>query len=139
MTLRITTSEMPSETDREAILAPLRAYNIAHGGDPRVLPVAVLLTDENGDHVGGLWGRCSYDWLFVELLAVPETHRGGNFGKALMEQAENIARAHGCIGVWLDTYEFQARGFYERLGFEGFGMLEDHPLGQKRFFLQKRL
>jgi GNAT superfamily N-acetyltransferase len=41
-------------------------------------------------------------------------------GKALMAQAENIARANGCIGLWLDTYEFQARGFYEKLGFEVF-------------------
>jgi GNAT superfamily N-acetyltransferase len=138
MTLRMTTPKNPSEADRDAVLAPLRAYNISRAGDPRIRPVAVLLTDEHGDHVGGLWGKCVYDWLFVELLAVPEEHRGGNYGKALMERAESIARANGCIGIWLDTYEFQARGFYERLGFEVFGTLEDHPIGQKRFFLHKR-
>jgi len=97
------------------------------------------LTDEYGDHVGGLWGRCGYDWLFVELLAVPEEHRGANYGRALMEQAEAIARANDCVGIWLDTYEFQARGFYEKLGFEIFGTLDDHPVGQRRFFLRKRL
>jgi GNAT superfamily N-acetyltransferase len=139
MTLRITIPDKPSEADREAVAAPLRAYNIDRAGDPQGRPVAILLTDADGDHVGGLWGRCAYDWLFVELLAVPEEHRGGGLGQALMEQAEIVARSHGCIGIWLDTYEFQARGFYEKLGFEIFGMLEDHPAGQKHFFLRKRL
>lgn len=139
MTLRIITPENPSDADRESVLAPLRAYNISHGGDPRIRPVAVLLTDEHGAQVGGLWGRCAYDWLFIELLAVPEAHRGEDYGTALMEQAERIALANECVGIWLDTYEFQARGFYEKLGFEVFGTLEDHPIGQKRFFLRKQL
>ena len=56
-----------------------------------------------------------------------------------MQQGEAIARADGCVGVWLDTYEFQARGFYEKLGFDLFGTLDDHPIGQKRFFLRKQL
>jgi ribosomal protein S18 acetylase RimI-like enzyme len=56
-----------------------------------------------------------------------------------MQQAEAIAREAGCAGIWLDTYEFQARGFYERLGFTLFGTLPDHPVGQRRFFLMKRL
>jgi GNAT superfamily N-acetyltransferase len=138
MGLTIIRSETSSEADREAILAPLRAYNISHAGDPRILPVALVLTDDAGEKVGGLWGRCSYDWLFVELLSVPEGHRGGNYGRALMAQAEAIARDHGCVGMWLDTFEFQARGFYEKLGFELFGTLEDHPVGRRRFFLRKR-
>lgn len=139
MTLHITVAENPSEADRQAVLAPLRAYNIARAGDPCIRHVAVLLTDEGGNHVGGLWGKCAYDWLFIELLAVPTEYRGHSFGKALMEQAERIARANTCIGIWLDTYEFQARGFYEKLGFEVFGTLDDHPAGQKRFFLRKQL
>ena len=139
MTLRVTIPDNPSEADREAILGPLRAYNISRAGDPRIRPVALLLTDEQGNHVGGLWGRLAYDWLFIELLAVPEEHRGGRHGTALMAQAERIARANECTGMWLDTYEFQARGFYEKLGFELFGTLEDHPIGQKRFFLRRHL
>ena len=139
MTLRVTIPDNPSEADREAILGPLRAFNISRAGDPRIRPVALLLTDEQGNHVGGLWGRLAYDWLFIELLAVPEEHRGGRHGTALMAQADSIARANECTGMWLDTYEFQARGFYEKLGFEVFGTLEDHPIGQKRFFLRKHL
>jgi GNAT superfamily N-acetyltransferase len=139
MALLITIPEAPSDADRDAIIAPLRAYNVSQAGDPQIRPVAILLTDESGEHVGGLWGKTAYDWLFVELLAVPEDHRGKKLGTALMEEAEKIARANDCIGIWLDTYEFQARGFYEKIGFEVFGTLEDHPMGRRRFFLRKRL
>ncbi|NWK98061.1 GNAT family N-acetyltransferase [Sphingobium lactosutens] len=138
MTLLINIAEKPSDADYEAIFKPLHAYNVHSAGDPCIRPVALLLTDELSNHVGGLWGQCAYDWLFIELLAVPAEHRGRGYGTALMAQAEDIARSGGCIGIWLDTYEFQASGFYEKLGFEIFGTLGDHPVGQKRFFLRKR-
>ena len=121
------------------MLAPLRAYNIAQAGDPHIRPVAILITAPDGKDEGGLWGRIAYDWLFIELLAVPEAARGQGLGRRLMDQAEAIARDAACTGIWLDTYEFQARGFYEKLDYTLFGTLDDYPAGQKRFFLQKRL
>lgn len=100
----------------------------------------ILLRDRAaGSTIGGLWGRSVYDWLYVELLAVPEDLRGQGVGSTLMRQAETIAIERGCVGVWLDTYGFQARGFYEKLGYEVFGVLDDHPRGSQRFFLRKLL
>lgn len=49
--------------------------------------------------------------------------------------AENHAVAKGCHSAWLDT--FQARGFYEAVGYELFGMLNDYPAGQTQYFLEK--
>jgi len=139
MTLRITVQDAPTEADRQAVIAPLRAYNVAQAGDPDIKTVAILLTDEAGRSVGGLWGRIAYTWLFVELLAVPEEWRGQHYGTALMQEAERLARAEHCIGIWLDTFDFQARGFYEKLGFEVFGTLDDVPLGHCRYFMKKRI
>jgi len=136
---RLHVPEAPDAADREAVLAPLRAYNIAQAGDGRHRPVAILLRGDDGRDCGGLWGNIGYDWMFVDLLAVPEAARGQGLGRALMAQAEAIARADGCVGIRLDTFEFQARGFYERLGFTLFGTIEDHPIGSRRYFLQKRL
>jgi GNAT superfamily N-acetyltransferase len=138
LTLGLTVPDAPSDADRAAVLAPLIAYNQSRAGDPQVRPLAILLTDDEGKSVGGLWGRSLYQWLFVELLAVPEAWRGQDYGTALMAEAERIARERGCVGMWLDTFEFQARGFYEKLGFELFGTLDDHPAGQRCFFMRKR-
>jgi GNAT superfamily N-acetyltransferase len=55
-----------------------------------------------------------------------------------MARAEAWARQRNLAGMWLDTFAFQARPFYEKLGFTVFGTLEDHPRGSRRFFMQKR-
>jgi GNAT superfamily N-acetyltransferase len=99
----------------------------------------VTIADSNRHVVGGLWGRTGYDWLFVELLFVPESLRGRGVGKDILQRAEREAIARGCHGVWLNTFEFQARGFYERLGYTCFGELANYPPGSARYFLKKAL
>jgi hypothetical protein len=56
-----------------------------------------------------------------------------------MRSAEAEARASGCKYAWLDTFEFQARAFYECLGYECFGVLNDHPIGHTHYFMYKLL
>jgi GNAT superfamily N-acetyltransferase len=98
---------------------------------------ALLLRDDVGVVAAGLSGVLSWAWLFVEALWVGEALRGQGIGRALMAGAEDFARAKDCHSAWLDT--FQAGGFYTRLGYERFGVLEDYPPGQSRLFLRKRL
>jgi len=53
--------------------------------------------------------------------------------------AEDLARSRGCTDVSLDTFEYQARPFYEKLGYELFGTLDGYPPGYRQFYLRKRL
>lgn len=129
----------PDDTVRAAILAPLIAHNDAAAGPTDRHPVAIVIRDDAGAIIGGLWGRTGYRWLFVEYLALPPEARGQGQGRALMAATEAEARRLDCIGVWLDTYSFQARGFYEKLGYHVFGQIDDYPPGAARFFLSKRL
>ena len=131
--------EQPGPEIESAILARMLEYNLAAWAPPNHRPVAIVLRDPVGVVVGGLWGGCFYDWLIVRMLVVPEVARGRGHGRALMAAAERIAREHDATGIWLDTFSFQARGFYEKLGFTCFGELPDHPIGGARFFMQKRL
>jgi hypothetical protein len=41
--------------------------------------------------------------------------------------------------AFLDTFSFQARPFYEKLGYHVFGMLENHPAGHQHYFMTKQL
>lgn len=138
MEWRIEVSDGADARDREAVLGALSAFNAANGypGDTR--PVALLLRDGAGAVIGGLWGRTGYDWLFVEFLVVPEALRGLDIGTRLMDLAEGTARERGCVGAWLTTFPFQARGFYEKRGYELFGELENSPGENVRLFLRKR-
>lgn len=129
----------PGDAERDAILAPLAAHNDRATGPTVRAPVAIVIRDDDGKVVGGLWGAVGYQWLFIQYLALPPDRRGKGLGRALMAAAEAEARRHRCIGVWLDTYSFQAQGFYEKLGYRIFGEIADYPPGHTRFFLSKRL
>jgi len=139
MNFEIRLTDRADEATREAILAPLVAYNRGKTGRSDSRPLVLSVMGDDGEVVGGLWGRTGSDWLFVELLFVPESLRGRGVGSGLMLRAETEAIARGCHGAWLDTFEFQAPGFYERLGYTCFGELTDYPPGSARYFLKKAL
>jgi GNAT superfamily N-acetyltransferase len=135
--LRLT--DAPEAAAREAILVPLRRYNETQVGPADHHPLVVLVTDpESGAVLGGLWGLTSRRWLKIELLALPDGLRGGGLGTRVMRMAEDEALRRDCLGAWLDTFSFQARGFYEKLGFTVFGEIPDYPPGHSRIFLRKR-
>jgi GNAT superfamily N-acetyltransferase len=137
----ITTIAAPEPHHREAIGSALSLFNDTRlGGGPWPDDeLALVLTDAAGTVLGGLWGRSYYHWLFVDLLFVPESLRGRGLGAALLAQAEEAARAQGCVGVWLDTFSFQAPEFYRRHGYESFGEIGDYPAPHRRHFFSKRL
>jgi len=140
MTLRIDRTDAPTDEERQAILAPLRAYNMAKTGAALPELVAWLVRDEHSNEiVGGLYGRIFFRWLYIELLVVPEQARGQGTGSSLMQMAEDHAREKGCVGIWLDTFDFQAPAFYRRHGFTEVGQIDDYPPGHQHFFFQKRL
>jgi ribosomal protein S18 acetylase RimI-like enzyme len=56
-----------------------------------------------------------------------------------MHAAEAEARRRGLTGIWLDTWTFQAPGFYRKLGFAEVGRIPNYPPGHDRIFFMKRL
>ncbi|MET0845697.1 MAG: GNAT family N-acetyltransferase [Pseudomonas sp.] len=139
MTMRIEQSLNPSDEERQAILLPLRAYNASKAGVSTQETFALLVRDDNDEILGGLYGRVFYQWMFIELLSVPEQARGQGLGSKLMQMAEELAREKECVGIWLDTFDFQAPEFYKKLGYSELGQIVDYPPGHKRLFFQKRL
>lgn len=139
MDYSITLTDANDPALRGAIVGPLVEYNSRQTGVEDFRPLALMLSDTGEQTIGGLWGRTAYGWLFVELLFVPEPLRGQGVGRELMRRAEAEAITRGCHAAWLDTFQFQARGFYEKLGYICFGELSDYPPGFSRYFLRKTL
>jgi GNAT superfamily N-acetyltransferase len=134
--LRLSFDAAPSVETRAMLSQAINAFH------ERTVPrdarrFALLLHDEGKRLVAGLSGVLSWQWLFVEALWVADDWRNLGIGRALLAQAETRAVAEGCHSAWLDT--FQARGFYQALGYRQFGALSDYPAGQTRYFLRKRL
>lgn len=140
MTPNIVFTDAPDYAAREPILRALIAYSESRAQPMNARPVAVLLNDPQTGHlIGGLWGRTAWAWLHMDTLYVPEAFRGAGLGSKLVRMAEAEAIGRGCVGAWLDTFSFQARAFYERLGYRVAGTIDDQPPGHARHFLHKRL
>jgi len=124
---------------RQFIVDGVDNYNIAVTSLPNYFPVNFVLRGEHGDVLGGLLGQIWGGWLQVTYLWVAEAARGAGYGTRLMKDAEAYARSRGAIGATLETYSFQARPFYERLGYEVFATLDGYPVGHVKIFLRKAL
>ena len=96
--------------------------------------------EENGKIIAGIISVL-YTWscLFIDLLFVDEKYRNKGYGKALLKKAEYEALKHRCHLIHLDTFDFQAKEFYIKMGFEVFGILDDCPKGHKRYYMKKTL
>ncbi|TAL62471.1 MAG: N-acetyltransferase, partial [Legionella sp.] len=70
---------------------------------------------------------CIYNWgiLYVGVLFVHEDYRGMQLGSQLLARVEADAKAMGARLCHLDTFDFQAKDFYLRHGYEIFGILQD--------------
>jgi GNAT superfamily N-acetyltransferase len=136
-TLRL--SDVANEEVRRAIAAPLVRFNESQAGPSGNRPLVIELRHADGAVVGGLWGGTAYGWLFTQVLVVPDELRGRGFGRRLMSMAEAEALERGCRSAWLDTFEFQAKAFYELIGYSCFATLPDYPKGSSRYFMRKEL
>ncbi|HEY4281439.1 MAG TPA: GNAT family N-acetyltransferase [Chthoniobacterales bacterium] len=114
-------------------------YNFSCAGPENYLPLSLILRDISSKLVAGLAGKIYYQWLFVELLWVSKDIRGHGHGRNLLSSAEDEARRQGCHQVWLDTFSFQAPGFYQKNGYTLFGELSGYPPGHQRYFFRKML
>lgn len=120
---------------REDLSGQARAYTETPGFDP----IAVFMRDDDGRVVGGAWGYINWNWLFLGLVWLGDDLRGSGHGRRLMAAVEQTARERGCRYAHLDTFSYQARPFYERLGDTVFATLDDYPPGHQRFFMRKSL
>jgi GNAT superfamily N-acetyltransferase len=140
-TPNITLTDSPDNLTLETISRLLSEFNeVSSGSSNDYRPLTIVISDpDTQETIGGLVGWTSFSFLHVNLLYLPESSRGAGLGSKLMAQAEEEAARRGCRGVWLDTFSFQARGFYECLGYTLFGAIEDYPPGHSRYFLKKDL
>jgi GNAT superfamily N-acetyltransferase len=93
-------------------------------GAPEYAPLTVAFAAAvDGRPVGDLLATLLWGRLTVNLLEVEKSERGRKIGTKLMQAAEDFARAHGAVGVDLDTPAWQGEGFYETLGYEELGRL----------------
>ena len=145
----ISISDDLSDEAQEAIYEELRLYNLEQNGaffDARERPehapraLYAVARDGEGRVVGGLTAETQFAWLRVSIMAVVASERGRGTGRQLMAAAEREAVARGCRYAYVDTMDYQAPRFYEKLGYRVAGKLDDWDShGHAKYFLMKQL
>jgi GNAT superfamily N-acetyltransferase len=137
--LSFVVTDQPSPDDVALIEDELVAYNVGRARPYNRRPLHVFLRDAQGRTIGGATGETNWGWLYVDCLWLPDDLRGDGWGARLLAAAEDEARQRGCRHARLFSYSFQAPGFYEKLGYRVFGVLEDYPPGERQVWLRKDL
>ncbi|KPF70615.1 hypothetical protein IP84_01530 [beta proteobacterium AAP99] len=136
--MRIDTyNTLPPEAD--VIDAGLGEFNQQAAPLHEVEALALIARDSQGVVTGGAVGRtwataCELQQLWVR----PELRKSG-LGSELMKAFEDAARARGCTLVYLETFSFQARPFYERHGYTVADTMDLLPHGILRWRMVKPL
>ena len=134
----ITVEEKPSDDDCRFLGQSLYKFNVATTG-LEVSPIAVFLRDGEQNIIGGTSGWTVLDCLHINILWVRDDVRGQGYGKRLLFAAEQEAIKRACRRANLDTFSFQAPGFYEKQGYRVFGKIDDLAGKYTWYFMIKDL
>ncbi|MGH7829497.1 MAG: GNAT family N-acetyltransferase [Candidatus Binatia bacterium] len=137
--MRITLEDKPDPADVQLIRESLFQFNVSQTGAFDFQELALFLRDDRKAIVGGLVGWTRWKWLHIDNLWLAEPIRNKGYGSDLLAAAEAEAVARGCTLADLDTFSFQALGFYQKRGYEVFGALENIGGQYTKYFLRKVL
>jgi GNAT superfamily N-acetyltransferase len=130
---------VPTSGELDLIEDRLYEFNCSRVGQDDGQLFAFFIRDEKQEIVAGIsgwtWARASE----IRQLWVHPDWRGHGYGKMLLDAAEQEARDHGCQVIGLDTYSFQAPGFYSKYGYQKIFQVDDFPPGHQAHFYLKRL
>jgi SAM-dependent methyltransferase/GNAT superfamily N-acetyltransferase len=137
--LRYVQESSPAEADIRFIEQRILEYNVDHIGYDDAQRLAIFLRDAEDRIAGGVVGYTYWRWLAIDFLWVRKELRGQGYGARLLSAAEEEAQARGCEQALVDTFDFQAPGFYTRNGFEQYGALDGFAGQYRRLYFRKRL
>ena len=141
MEIELTTT--PSAEDAKTISQGLVDFN--HETIPDLEPeeaainFSVFARDNDGRITGGLRATCFWNTLHIELTWVSKDARGKGVGCVMVKKAEQFAIENGFEQALLETTDWQAKPFYEKLGYQLMATLPEYPKGHACHFLIKKL
>lgn len=68
--------------------------------------------------LGGVFGEIIYGSIYTDLLWVDKSLRGQGYGTKLLKKVENFGKEKNCTFSTLNTFNWQALEFYQKLGYE---------------------
>ncbi len=137
--MKVEVIESPDQSIADFFEKRIEEFNLARWEVTEKKPIAVKVTDDDGELVAGAAGKTFGLWLLLDNLWVAESNRGQDLGSKILVALENAAKVRGCQFVLLDTLNFQARPFYEKHGYSVQWTQKNYPRDGMKFFMVKEL
>jgi GNAT superfamily N-acetyltransferase len=134
----VLTRSIPTSDDLQFMEDRLYEFNKRQTGQDDGQLFAFFIRNEQREIVAGCTGWTWAQACEIQTLWVHADWRGQGYGRSLLEAAEGEAREHGCKVILIDSYSFQAPGFYQKYGYELAFQLNDFPPGHEHCYLVKR-
>ncbi|WP_321834011.1 GNAT family N-acetyltransferase [Clostridium butyricum] len=130
-----------NEEESELIVDKIVEYNLSKVPiiqESSFIWINRVIVDTYGDIIVGINSKM-YCWncLYIDVLWVKEEYRKEGLGSKILNEIEKVAKDKGCYLIHLDTFDFQAKDFYIKHGYDIFGILDECPQRHKRYFMKK--
>jgi GNAT superfamily N-acetyltransferase len=124
---------------RKRLERKIDTFNRGKAGPTQWAPLDLEVKDQKGRSIGGLTGYSYLGWLYIDILFINAPFRGRDIGTQLLQKAEAWAKKRKCRYVHLITFSFQARDFYQKLGYELYGEVGPFAKDHVKYYLKKAL
>lgn len=88
--------------------------------------------------IGGAIGYIRFKWYFLTDLYLEEEYRKNKLGTKILMEVEKFAKEQKALGIRVESWDFQAPKFYQKLGYQVYAIFEDCPPGTKEYLLYKK-
>ncbi|MFX0123570.1 MAG: GNAT family N-acetyltransferase [Candidatus Hodarchaeota archaeon] len=137
-----TISEDTSKESMKILHEGLRRYVTKHIGKLRKknpeIKIKFVIKNEEDQVIGGVQAYTLLKVVHIEQLWVDEKYRNQGYGKELLTTTERIATENGCISGLVMALSFQSPEFFQKFGYEIFGVSDGYPDSIKDYYLIKR-
>jgi GNAT superfamily N-acetyltransferase len=97
-----------------------------------------LVVKDDDQIIGGLSAFTAIGVLHIELMWVDERFRGQGLGRRLLTKAEKIAKEKGAVSGLTWVLSFNSPEFFQKCGYEVFGVSSGYPDPIREYYLNKR-
>ncbi|QMT61719.1 GNAT family N-acetyltransferase [Legionella sp. PC997] len=128
-----------NKTVGNILYSNLKRFNELIIGAYETKPFCIYATNNENEVIGGVKGDIFGQLCRIFTMWIHENYRGKKLGTKIFGELEKLAIDNNCNIIQVDTTEFQAKEFYEKMGFSVFATLPDNFIGYKSFILRKKL
>lgn len=111
-------TSQPSSEEIQALYDGIASYAQSNKNQPPIETFGFFVYSDSKKVLAGCTGAILYGCLYIDSLWVGKAMRHQHLGTRLIASSECLGKEKGCLFATVNTMDWEALGFYQKLGFE---------------------